>query len=122
VPKDHNGPAAIHDTPVDKVFARWSADGSREPAFIASGAHRSEHNHLDLSVLHGDGTNTVANKGGDGSGYSGPTHHKGENVIAIIDNNGDVLAPLPVALVKAADPVLWPEGVKVLKRVAKLTG
>ena len=122
MPKDHNGPAAIHDTPVDKVFARWSADGSREPAFIASGAHRSEHNHLDLSVLHGDGTNTVTNKGGDGMGYSGPTHQKGENVIAIIDNNGDVLAPLPVALVKAADPVLWPEGVKALKRVAKLTG
>jgi hypothetical protein len=33
-----------------------------------------------------------------------------------------VLAPLPVASVKAADPVLWPEGVKALKRVAKLTG
>ena len=63
MPKDHNGPAAIHDTPVDKVFARWSADGSREPAFIARGAHRSEPNHLALSVRHGDGTNTVAKKG-----------------------------------------------------------
>jgi len=29
-------------------------------AFIASVAHLSEHNQLDLSVLHGDGTNTVA--------------------------------------------------------------
>jgi hypothetical protein len=41
-----------------------------------SGIHRqrtavAEQNHLDLSVLHGDGSNTVAKKGGDGIGYSG---------------------------------------------------
>ena len=85
-------------------------------------AHLSEHNHLDLSVLHGDGTNTVAKKGGDGLGYSGHKHQKGEKVIAIIDNNGYVLAPLPVAPVNEADTVLFPEGLKALKRVAKLTG
>jgi hypothetical protein len=37
-----------------------------------------------LSILHGDGTNTVAKKGGDGIGYSGHKHQKGEKVIAII--------------------------------------
>jgi hypothetical protein len=64
----------------------------------------------------------VAKKGGDGMGYSGHKHQKGEKVIAIIDNNGYVLAPLPVALVNEADTVLWPEGVQALKRVARLTG
>ncbi len=122
VPKDHDGKAEIHYTTVYKVFARWSDDGSLEEAFIASVAHLSEHNHLDLSVLHGDGTNTVAKKGGDGLGYSGHKHQKGEKVIAIIDNNGYVLAPLPVAPVNEADTVLFPEGLKALKRVAKLTG
>ena len=122
VPKDHHGTAAIHYTTVYKVFARWSDDGSLEHAFIASVAHLSEHNQLDLSVLHGDGTNTVAKKGGDGIGYSGHKHQKGEKVIAIIDNNGYVLAPLPVAPVNEADTVLLPEGLKALKRVAKLTG
>ena len=73
-------------------------------------------------MLHGDGTNTVAKKGGDGIGYSGHKHQKGEKVLAIIDNNGYVLAPLPVAPVNAADTVLLPEGLKALKRVAKLTG
>jgi len=122
VPKDHHGTAEIHYTTVYKVFARWSDDGSLEHAFIASVAHLSEHNQLDLSVLHGDGTNTVAKKGGDGIGYSGHKHQKGEKVIAIIDNNGYVLAPLPVAPVNEADTVLLPEGLKALKRVAKLTG
>src|SRR5262245_15941326 len=122
VPPDTDGKPAIHDTTVDKVFARWSDDGSLEPAFIASVRHLADHHQLDLRILHGDGTNTVAKKGGDGIGYSGHTHQKGENVIAIIDNNGSVLAPLPVAPVNDADTVLLPEGLKALKRVAKITG
>ena len=102
--------------------ARWSDDGSLEQAFIASVRHLADQHQLDLSVLHGDGTNTVAKKGGDGIGYSGHKHQKGEKVIAMIDNHGSVLAPLPVAPVNEADTVLLPEGLKALKRVAKLTG
>jgi hypothetical protein len=83
-----------------------------EHAFIASVQHLADQHQLDLSVLHGDGTNTVAKKGGDGIGYSGHKHQKGEKVIAIIDNNGYVLAPLPVAPVNKADTVLFPQGLK----------
>jgi transposase len=122
VPTDHHGKVAIHYTTIYKVFARWSDDGSLDQAFTASVRHLSEQNQLDLSILHGDGTNTVAKKGGDGIGYSGHKHQKGEKVLAIIDNNGYVLAPLPVAPVNEADTVLLPEGLKGLKRVAKLTG
>ena len=122
VPKDTQGKPAIHYTTVYKVFARWSDDGSLEQAFIASVKQLADHHQLDLSVLHGDGTNTVAKKGGEGIGYSGHKHQKGEKVIAIIDNNGYVLAPLPVAPVNTADTVLLPAGLKGLKRVAKLAG
>jgi hypothetical protein len=83
--------------------------------------HLAAHGHLDLNVLHGDGTNTVAKKGGDGIGYSGHKHQKGEKILAIIDNNGFVLAPLPVAPVNEADTVLLPEGLNALKRIARLT-
>jgi hypothetical protein len=61
-------------------------------------------------------------KKADGIGYSGHKPQRGEKVIAIIDNNGYVLSPLPVAPVNRADTVLLPEGLKALKRVAKLTG
>ena len=122
VPKDAQGKPAIHYTTVYKVFARWADDGSLEDAFIASVQLLADHHQLDLSVLHGDGTNTVAKKGGDGIGYSGHKHQKGEKVIAIIDNNGYVLVPLPVAPVHEADTVLLPQGLKALKRVAKRTG
>ena len=64
VPQDLNGEPAIHYTTVYKVFARWADDGSLWQAFVASVAHLSAEKHLDLRVLHGDGTNTVAKKGG----------------------------------------------------------
>jgi hypothetical protein len=57
-----------------------------------------------------------------GIGYAGHKHQKGENVLASIDNNGYVLAPLPVAPVNTTETVLLPEGLKTLKRVATLTG
>ena len=63
IPKDPEGKPAIHYTNVYRAFAKWAHDGSLEQAFIASVAHLAAEQHLDLRVLHGDGTNTVANKG-----------------------------------------------------------
>jgi len=51
---------------VYRAFAKWADDGSLEQAFIASVAHLSDEKKLDLGVLHGDGTNTVAKKGAMG--------------------------------------------------------
>ncbi len=40
----------------------------------------------------------------------------------MIDNHGYVLSPLPVAPVNQTDMVLFPEGLKALKKVAKEVG
>ena len=64
IPKGPNGKSEIHYTNVYRAFAKWADDGSLQQAFIASVAHLSEEKKLDLHVLHGDGTNTVAKKGG----------------------------------------------------------
>jgi hypothetical protein len=53
-------------TNVYRAFAKWTDDGSLQQAFIASVAHLSAEKKLDLRVLHGDGTNTVAKKGAMG--------------------------------------------------------
>jgi transposase len=63
VPQDVHGTPAIHYTTVYRAFAKWSADGSLWQAFLASVRHLAAEKHLDTSVLHGDGTNTVAKKG-----------------------------------------------------------
>ncbi|SRR6266446_543323 len=63
VPTDTNGKPVMHDTTVYTVFARWADDGSLWQAFVARGRHLAAEKPLDISVLHGDGTNTVAKKG-----------------------------------------------------------
>jgi transposase len=63
MPKDPDGKPVLHYTNVYRVFAKWAEDGSLEKAFIASMDHLSKEKRLDIRVLHGDGTNTVAKKG-----------------------------------------------------------
>jgi transposase len=71
VPQDAQGKPAIPYTTVYKVFAKWADDGSLWQAFVASVRHLAAAQQLDLRVLHGDGTNTVAKKGGMALGIRG---------------------------------------------------
>src|SRR2546428_9972789 len=71
VPKDPQGNPAIHYTTIYKVFAKWVDDGSLWQAFVASVRHLAAEKQLDISVLHGDGTNTVAKKGAMGLATQG---------------------------------------------------
>jgi transposase len=66
MPKGPTGKPEIHDTNVYRAFAKWADDGSLQQAFMASVGYLSDEKKLDLRVLHGDGTNTVAKKGGMG--------------------------------------------------------
>jgi transposase len=68
IPQDAEGKPAIHYTNVYRAFARWAEDGSLWQAFVASVRHLAAEQHLDLRILHGDGTNTVAKKGAMASG------------------------------------------------------
>jgi transposase len=77
IPKGPNGQSEIHYTNVYRAFAKWADDGSLQQAFIASVAHLSEEKKLDLRVLHGDGTNTVAKKGAMASGILATNTRRG---------------------------------------------
>ncbi len=77
VPTDADGKPAIHYTTVYKVFAKWADDGSLWQAFVASVAHLADAKKLDLRVLHGDGTNTVAKKGAMASGTRATNTRRG---------------------------------------------
>jgi transposase len=72
MPKDAHGTPAIHYTTDYRAFAKWADDGALQQAFIASVEHLSDEKRLDVRVLHGDGTNTVAKKGATASGILAP--------------------------------------------------
>ena len=63
IEKGPDGKSELHYTGIYKLFAEWADDGSLKKAFIASVKHLSDENKLDLSLLHGDGSNTVAKTG-----------------------------------------------------------
>jgi transposase len=77
VPHDPQGKPAIHYTTVYKVFAKWADDGSLWQAFVASVRHLAVEQQLDISVLHGDGTTTVAKKGAMGLPIRGTSIRQG---------------------------------------------
>jgi transposase len=77
IPRDSHGKPAIHYTTIYKVFARWADDGSLWQAFVASVRHLAAEKQLDLTVLHGDGTNTVAKKGATALASRGTNTRRG---------------------------------------------
>ena len=53
----------IHWSNIYKWHNRWSKDGSYKNLFFASVIKFDEEGKLDISILHGDGSNTIAKKG-----------------------------------------------------------
>jgi transposase len=78
VPTDAQGKPAMHYTTVYKVFARWADAGALWQAFVARVRHLAAEKQLDISVLHGDGTNTVAKKGATALGSQGTNTSRGK--------------------------------------------
>lgn len=61
--KDADGKAEIHYTTVFKRFSLWASFRVFEHSHQALLVAASQANQLDLSVLNGDGTNSIAKKG-----------------------------------------------------------
>lgn len=116
------GKPEIHYTNVYKHFAKWQVDGSIEYTFNSSVLFIKTTDQLDVSVIHGDSSNTVAKKGGDGISYSGYKHQKGEKTMVIVDNNGYILSPMIVASINRHETTLLPKSLKHLSDLAKSIG
>jgi hypothetical protein len=73
VPTDTAGTPAIHDTTVSNGFAQGADEGALWQAGIARVRPRAAEQPRASSVLHGDGTNTGAQKGGRALGTRATT-------------------------------------------------
>jgi hypothetical protein len=61
--KDATGKAEIHYTTVFKRFSLWASSRVFEKSHQATVRAAHEAGQLDLSILNGDGTNSIAKKG-----------------------------------------------------------
>lgn len=74
IEKNQDGRQEIHYTRIYRAFRRYEAHGCFDAMFAGSVSILSLKGYLDISVIHGDGTSTVAKKGGDNLGFSGHKH------------------------------------------------
>jgi len=105
----------IHYTRVWSKWKQWVDNGVIANIFYQSVELLHTRGALDLSLLHGDGTNFIAKLGGDITGYSGHKHQKGNKIVAIQDNQGNVLAPMTITTVNQSDMLQLPNALKDLK-------
>jgi len=119
IDKDENNRSEIHYTRIFCKYHQWNEDGSLVTAFKNSVLHLKNNDLLEPSILHGDGTCTVAKKGGDNIGRNGHRHHKGDKIVAITDRKGNVVSPFVTAPGNRNETVLLKDTLLHLKRVAK---
>ncbi len=76
------GKPEIHYTGVFRIFQYWLKEKVFDKIFENSVVCLHANKLLDLSILQGDGTSTIAKKGGDCLGFSGHKPFKGEKTVA----------------------------------------
>jgi transposase len=122
IDKTESGQPEISYTRLFRHFKVWSNNGSFDRIFESSVSRLFKNNLVDISVLHGDGTTTVAKKGGDNIGRSGHKHMTGDKIVSICDRNCNVIAPFVTAPGNRNESPMFPDAFKSLKRIGKAVG
>jgi transposase len=122
IEKGPDGRPEIHYTRVYRAFRRWVGDGCFDDIFTGSVLTLARHDLLDTSVVHGDGTTTVAKKGGDNIGFSGHKHVRGDKVVPFCDRKSNVISPFVAAPGNRNESPMLREALPKLTRIAKAVG
>jgi len=117
-----DGLPEIHYTSIYRAFRRYEAHGCFDAIFEGSVLHLHQKEYLDIDVIHGDGTTTVAKKGGDNLGFSGHKHLKGDKVVPFCDRNCNVIAPFVAAPGNRNESPLLQKALPQVTRIAKKVG
>lgn len=120
--KDAYGKPELHYTRIHAALVRLTSSGAIAAILTGSVAALARARLLDVRVIHGDGTSTVAKKGGDNLGRNGHKHHKGDKVVAFCDRNCNVIAPFIAAPGNRNESVLFIEEFRHVKDVARSVG
>jgi len=120
IERDKEGSPEISVTRIFRRYSQWCKDGSFENIFTQSVVELSKCSKIDVSIVHGDDTSTMAKKGGNNLGYSGHKHFIGEKTVAFVDRNCNVLSPFTTAPGNKNEFTLLPDAFSHLKRISKI--
>jgi hypothetical protein len=122
IEKNKAGRPEIHYTRIYAAFRRYEAHGCFDAIFAGSVWQLHQKGFLDISVIHGDGTTTVAKKGSDNLGFSGHKHLKGDKVVAFCDRHCHVIAPFVSAPGHRNESPLLKAALSQVTRIAQQVG
>lgn len=122
IEKDSNGFPEVHHTRIYRKFRYWIDHGCIDAIFGNTVFQLNENGLLDTRILHGDGTSTMAKKGGDNLGFNGHKHMKGDKVVAICERNCNVICPFIAAPGNRNECPLLPKAIASLKKMAQAVG
>ena len=117
-----DGKPEIHYTRIFRIFKHWVRNNVFMKIFENSVSVLNTFGLLDTSILHGDGTTTLAKKGGDNIGYSGHKHMKGDKIVTFCDRLCNIIAPFVTAPGNRHESKMFPESFEHLKRITKKLG
>ena len=122
IEKDQNGKPEIHYSQVFRVYQQWIKSEAIVKIFENSVLKLQQNKLLDTSVIHGDGSTTMAKKGGDVLGFSGHKHMKDEKIVAFSDRRCNVISPMTIAPGNRHESNLFSRAFNSLKDICKRVG
>ncbi len=122
IEKDTKGRPEIHYSSIYRAFRRFETHGCFDAIFAGSVSQLKRSDHLDINIIHGDGTTTAAKKGGDNLGYSGHKHIKGDKVVAFCERNYNFIAPFVTAPGNRHESPLLSKALSHVARIAQTVG
>lgn len=122
IDKGNDGRPEIHYTRIYRAFRRWLDDGCFGAIFTGSVLTLAQHDLLDATVVHGDGTTTAAKKGGDNIGFNGHKRVKGDKVVPFCDRNCNVIAPFVAAPGNRNESPMLRQALPQLTSIARAVG
>ncbi|MGF6971637.1 transposase [Paraburkholderia sp. JPY465] len=108
----------IHHTRIYRIMRRWQADGSIDRVFAGSVDQLHQDQRLDLSTIHGDGSEERRRH----LGYSGHKHLKGDKVVAFCDRKCNIIAPFVSAPGNRNESPLLRDALPKLTAMARAIG
>lgn len=119
---DESGKPELSYTSIWRWHRAWYSAGCYDEIWLAESKLLHEKGLLDLSMLHVDGTKTVAKKGGQSVDYSGHKKVKGSNIVVLCEANGYPITCTEVEGANMADMGLLEPVIESLDYVASELG
>lgn len=112
----------VHYSRIYRTSRRFETHRFFEDLFKKAVALLHKKGHLDISLIHEDGTTTAVKTGGDNLGFNGYKHKARGKVVAFCERNCNVIFPFVSAPGNRNEPPLFKAALSQVMSTARILG